>query len=41
MKLATFLATASLFVSTAISASEYKEAPSLKDMVAKGEIPPI
>ena len=41
MKLASLLATASLFLGTAVSAAEYKEAPSLKEMVSKGEIPPI
>ena len=41
MKLAALLATASLFLGTAVSAAEYKEAPSLKEMVSKGEIPPI
>ena len=41
MKLASLLTTASLLVGTAVSAMDYKEAPSLKEMVSKGEIPPI
>ncbi len=41
MKLTSLFATASMFIGTAVSALEYKEAPSLKEMVSKGEIPPI
>ncbi|MEK9703303.1 MAG: hypothetical protein VW829_14895, partial [Deltaproteobacteria bacterium] len=41
MKLASLFATASLLMGTAVSAADYKEAPSLKEMVSKGEIPPI
>ena len=41
MKLASLLATASFMMGPAVSAMDYQEAPSLKEMVSKGEIPPI
>jgi len=41
MKLASLLASAALLVGSVAYSADYKEAPSLKEMVAKGEIPPI